>query len=64
MCYDEVVATCRVYETIGARALDAAQRLTALVEAGGRGLKVECPHMDAARCDAQSALRCEDERRI
>jgi hypothetical protein len=64
MCDDKVVAACRVYEAIGARAFDARERVTALLEACGRGFKVERPDMDAARRNAQSAVRAANERRI
>jgi hypothetical protein len=64
MCDDKVVATSHVDEPIGARAFDATERVTALLKACGRGFEVERPYMDAARRNAQSAVRAANERRI
>jgi hypothetical protein len=45
---DKIIAACLVDKALGARAFGAAQRLTALMKASGRGLKIECPHVHAA----------------
>ena len=64
MRHDKVVAAYRVHEAIRARSFGAAQRLTALLEACGRSPEVEGPYIDAARRNAQIAVRGADERRI
>jgi hypothetical protein len=64
MRHNKILAACRVDEARSARTFDAAQRLAALLEACGGGLKVECPYMYAARRNAQRAVCRADERRI